>query len=218
MSDAREQLDHMVRTQMENRGIRDPRVLKTFRSVDRARFVPAGDQRSAYGDFPLAIGLGQTISQPYIVALMTQSLALEGPERVLEIGTGSGYQTAVLAELAAEVYTVEVRNSLQVKARGVLDALGYANVHYRAGDGRAGWPQQAPFDRVLCAAAAEQIPGAWADQLADGGTIVTPVGGPGSQILVTITKRGKNLERREFCPCRFVPLVGRNEAGMGPEP
>ncbi len=218
MSDAREQLDHMVRTQLENRNIRGPRVLEAFRSIDRARFVPAGEQRSAYGDFPLAIGLGQTISQPYIVALMTQSLALEGPERVLEIGTGSGYQTAVLAHLAAEVYTVEVRESLQTKARRVLESLGYDNVHYRAGDGRAGWPEEAPFERILCAAAAEEVPPAWIDQLGDGGVIVTPVGGPGAQILVKITKRGERLERHEFCPCRFVPLARGDEAGRGPEP
>ena len=218
MSDTREQLDHMVRTQLENRNIRGPRVLEAFRSIDRARFVPAGEQRSAYGDFPLAIGLGQTISQPYIVALMTQSLALEGPERVLEIGTGSGYQTAVLARLAAEVYTVEVRESLQTKARRVLESLGIANVHYRAGDGRAGWPEEAPFHRILCAAAAEEVPQAWIDQLGDGGVIVTPVGGPGVQILVKITKRGERLERHEFCPCRFVPLARGDEAGRGPEP
>ncbi|KPK43239.1 MAG: hypothetical protein AMK72_13600 [Planctomycetes bacterium SM23_25] len=213
MSDAREQLDHMVRTQIENRGIYDGGVLKAFRRIDRARFVPADQQRSAYGDFPLAIGLGQTISQPYIVALMTQSLALEGPERVLEIGTGSGYQTAVLAELAAEVYTVEVHETLQARARQVLESLGYTNVHYRAGDGRAGWPEEAPFDRILCAAAAEEVPRTWVEQLADGGIIVTPVGGMGSQILVSITKRGEALERREFCPCRFVPLVGGTGEG-----
>jgi len=218
MSDTREQLDHMVRTQLENRNISGPRVLEAFRSIDRARFVPAGEQRSAYGDFPLAIGLGQTISQPYIVALMTQSLALEGPERVLEIGTGSGYQTAVLAHLAAEVYTVEVRESLQTKARRVLESLGIANVHYRAGDGRAGWPEEAPFECILCAAAAEEVPQAWIDQLGDGGIIVTPVGGPGAQILVKITKRGERLERHEFCPCRFVPLAGGDDAGWGPEP
>jgi len=213
MSEAREQLEHMVRTQLANRDIRDPRVLKVFRSIDRGRFVPTDQQRSAYGDFPLAIGLGQTISQPYIVALMTQSLALDGPERVLEIGTGSGYQTAVLAELAAEVYTVEVREPLQARARQVLESLGYTNVHYRAGDGRGGWPEAAPFDRILCAAAAEEIPQRWIEQLADGGIIVTPVGRWGSQILVELRKRGGDLSRREFCPCRFVPLVGPDAKG-----
>jgi len=213
MSEAHEQLDHMVRTQLESRGIRDGRVLRAFRSLDRGRFVPAGEQRSAYGDFPLAIGLGQTISQPYIVALMTQSLALEGPERVLEIGTGSGYQTAVLAELAAEVYTVEVHETLLAKARQVLESLGYTNVRYRTGDGRAGWPEAGPFDRILCAAAAEEVPRAWIEQLADGGILVTPVGGWGSQILVELSKRGEDLARREFCPCRFVPLVGPDSKG-----
>ena len=213
MSDVHEQLDHMVRTQLESRGIRDRHVLRVFRSLDRGHFVPAGEQRSAYGDFPLAIGLGQTISQPYIVALMTQSLALDGPERVLEIGTGSGYQTAILAELAAEVYTVEVHETLLAKARQVLESLGYTNVHYRAGDGRAGWPEAGPFDRILCAAAAEEVPRAWIEQLADGGILVTPVGGWGSQILVELSKRGEDLERREFCPCRFVPLVGSDSEG-----
>lgn len=210
MTDAREELDHMVRTQLESRDIRDPRVLEVFRSVDRARFVPAHQQHSAYGDHPVAIGEGQTISQPYIVALMTQSLALEGSERVLEIGTGSGYQTAVLAEMAAEVYTVEVRASLLATARSVLESLACSNIHYRTGNGRAGWPQEAPFDRILCAAAADDVPQPWIDQLADGGILVTPVGGLGSQILVKITKCGGRLARHEFCPCRFVPLVGGN--------
>ena len=208
MPDAREELDHMVRTQLQARDITDPRVLDVFRRLDRARFVPPNQQASAYGDFPLPIGEGQTISQPYIVALMTQSLALQGPERVLEIGTGSGYQTAVLAHLAAEVYTIEVRAALQETARGALEALDCRNVHCRLGDGRAGWPEAAPFDRILCAAAAEEVPPAWVEQLADPGVLVTPVSAWGSQILVRLTKRGGQVVRDEFCPCRFVPLVG----------
>jgi len=210
MTDTWRQLDRMVRTQLEARDIRDPRVLEAFRSIDRARFVPPERRREAYGDHPVGIGRGQTISQPYIVALMTQALDLAGDQRVLEIGTGSGYQTAMLARLAAQVYTIEVHAALQQRARAVLDALGFHNVHYRVGDGRAGWPEEAPFDRILCAAAAEQVPPAWIDQLADGGVLVTPVGGGLAQTLTRLEKRGGEVHRRDFCPCRFVPLVGED--------
>jgi len=211
MLDARNELDRMVRTQLASRDIRDLRVLEAFRTIDRARFVPPERRREAYGDHPVGIGHGQTISQPYIVALMTQALDLEGKERVLEIGTGSGYQTAMLARLAEQVYTIEVHAALQARARRVLDDLGFHNVHYRVGDGRPGWPQEAPFDRVLCAAAAEQVPGAWIDQLADGGVLVTPVGGGFAQTLTRLEKRGGEVQRRDFCPCRFVPLLGEDE-------
>jgi len=210
MSDRREHLDRMVRTQLEARDIRDPRVLEAFRAIDRARFVPPDQQVSAYADCPLAIGHGQTISQPYIVALMTQELDLRGHERVLEIGTGSGYQTAVLAHLAAEVYTIEVHATLVERARATLDAIGCRNVHYRVGDGRLGWPEAAPFDRILCAAAAKDIPAPWIDQLADGGRLVVPVGSGFTQVLVLVQKRDGRVTRHEFCPCRFVPLVGGN--------
>jgi len=212
MTDARDQLGRMVLTQLASRDIRDPRVLEAFRTIDRARFVPPDRQQSAYGDFPLSIGHGQTISQPYIVALMTQALDLKGTERVLEIGTGSGYQTAMLARLAAAVYTVEVHAPLQERARTVLEDLGFRNVCYRVGDGRRGWPEAAPFDRILCAAAAEQVPEAWIDQLADGGILVTPVGGGFSQNLTRIEKRGGTVHRNDFCPCRFVPLTGNENA------
>jgi protein-L-isoaspartate(D-aspartate) O-methyltransferase len=205
------ELDRMVRTQLEARDIRDPRVLEAFRTIDRARFVPPERRRDAYIDHPLPIGHNQTISQPYIVALMTQALDLAGGERVLEIGTGSGYQTAVLARLAGEVYTVEVHAPLQARARRILDDMGLANVHYRVGDGRRGWPEEAPFDRVLCAAAAEDVPPAWIEQLADGGILVTPVGGGFSQTLARIEKRGGDVRRHDFCPCRFVPLTGGEE-------
>ena len=198
----------MVRTQLEGRDIRDPRVLEVFRTIDRARFVPAAQRDAAYGDYPLPIGENQTISQPYIVALMTQRLDLAGTERVLEIGTGSGYQTAVLATLAAEVCTIEWHGALLETARATLEALGYDNVRYRVGDGRPGWPEAAPFDRILCAAAAEAVPEAWVDQLVDPGRLVTPVETGYGQTLVEVTKRGGHLARHEFCPCRFVPLVG----------
>jgi len=211
MTNSRDELDRMVQTQLEARDIRDPRVLEAFRTIDRARFVTPEKRREAYADHPLPIGHNQTISQPYIVALMTQALDLAGKERVLEIGTGSGYQTAVLAHLAGEVYTVEVHAPLQERARAVLDDLGCHNVHYRVGDGRRGWPEEAPFDRILCAAAAEQVPPAWIDQLADDGILVMPIGGGFSQMLTRIEKRAGTVHRDDFCPCRFVPLTGAEE-------
>ena len=201
-------LDWMVRTQLEARDIRSPRVLDAFRRVDRAAFVSAEQKIHAYEDRPLPIGAGQTISQPYMVAIMTQSLDLAGTERVLEIGTGSGYQTAILARLAAEVYTIEVHAALLGRAQQTLEGLGCANVHYRVGNGRAGWPEAAPFDRILCAAAAEEIPPAWLEQLGDPGVLLAPVGGFAGQILARLQKRGGRVDRIEFCPCRFVPLVG----------
>jgi protein-L-isoaspartate(D-aspartate) O-methyltransferase len=212
MPGAEEHLDWMVRTQLEPRGIRDPQVLAAMRSIDRARFVSPDQRSMAYDDHPLGIGEGQTISQPYMVAIMTESLRLAGTERVLEIGTGSGYQTAILASLAREVYTMECRAALIEKARLVLDSLGYTNIHYRAGNGRAGWPEAAPFDRILCAAAALEIPQTWLDQLGDGGIALTPVGGWEGQILTEVAKRGGRLSWREFCPCRFVPLVDEGDA------
>ncbi|MBM4018284.1 MAG: protein-L-isoaspartate(D-aspartate) O-methyltransferase [Planctomycetes bacterium] len=211
MPDARDELDWMVRTQLEPRGIFDARVLEAMRTIDRRRFVPEAHGSLAYDDNPLPIGEGQTISQPYMVAVMTQSLDLRGPQRILEIGTGSGYQTAVLARLGGEVYTVECRPALLEKARAVLDSMGFKNVHYRAGDGRRGWPEASPFDRILCAAAAADVPQAWLDQLADGGILLVPVGGAEGQVLVKVANRGGRLVRTEFCPCRFVPLVGEGD-------
>jgi protein-L-isoaspartate(D-aspartate) O-methyltransferase len=143
-----------------------------------------------------------------MVAVMTQSLDLAGSERVLEIGAGSGYQTAILAELAAEVYAVEIHASLLERAETKLAALGYTNVHGRVGNGRKGWPEAAPFDRILCAAAASEVPEAWIDQLADAGVLVMPVGGFGGQMLVKVEKRERRVSRHTFCPCRFVPLLG----------
>ena len=207
-------LDWMVRTQLEARDIREERVLDAMRRVDRAAFVPPDHKAHAYEDRPLPIGAGQTISQPYMVALMTQSLDLAGTERLLEIGTGSGYQTAILARLAAEVYTIEVHATLLERARRALEGVGCANVHYRVGNGRAGWPEAAPFDRILCAAAAGDIPAAWLEQLGDPGVLLTPVGGFAGQILVRLEKRGGSVDRIEFCPCRFVPLVGEEEEGV----
>ncbi len=213
MAGAQDELDQMVERQLAARDIRDPRVLAAFRKIDRAFFVPSGRKGDAYEDHPLPIGEGQTISQPYMVALMTQGLDLTGAERVLEIGTGSGYQAAILAELAAELYTIEVHEGLQTAARRRLDVLAFDNVHYRVGDGRQGWPEESPFDRILCAAAAEEMPGAWLEQLGDPGVLVAPVGGFGTQVLERVERRGGRTSRTQFCPCRFVPLVDRGEPG-----
>ena len=214
MPDAHDELDWMVRTQLEPRGIRDPRVLEALRTIDRARFVPPDVRHAAYEDRPLGIGEGQTISQPYMVAVMTQALDLAGTERVLEIGTGSGYQTAVLARLAYQVYTIELHAVLLEQARSVLDLMGLANIRYRVGNGRIGWPEESPFDRILCAAAAPEIPRTWIEQLADPGILLLPVGGWEGQTLVQVAKNGGLLKHYEFCPCRFVPLV-EGEAGCG---
>jgi protein-L-isoaspartate(D-aspartate) O-methyltransferase len=216
MTIANDPLEWMIRTQLESRGIHDPRVLETMRSVDRARFVPPELATYAYDDRPLGIGEGQTISQPYMVGLMTQTLDLSGRERVLEIGTGSGYQTAILARLAAEVYTIEYHRPLIEKAEATLRTLGYANVQYLAGNGRQGWAEAAPFDRILCAAAAPDVPYRWLLQLADPGILVMPVGGADLQTLVRIENRDGRTVRTEFCPCRFVPLVGDAGEDLAP--
>jgi protein-L-isoaspartate(D-aspartate) O-methyltransferase len=215
MNGASDKLEWMVRTQLESRGIHDPRVLEATRTIDRARFVPPMFAEYAYDDRPLGIGEGQTISQPYMVGLMTQSLMLTGAERVLEIGTGSGYQTAILARLAKEVFTIEYFPSLLWKAKEALDALGMTNIQYRAGDGRRGWPEAAPFDRILCGAAGADVPYAWIQQLGDPGILLMPVGESEGQILVQLVKRGGRLTRSQFCPCRFVPLLGEERGGNG---
>ena len=209
------QLEWLVRTQLEGRDIRDPRVLEAFRRIDRARFVPPDQKAHAYEDRPLPIGADQTISQPYMVALMTQSLDLARAHRVLEIGTGSGYQTAMLADLAGEVYTIEIHEPLLGRARETLERLGYGNVHWRVGNGREGWPEAAPFDRIVCAAAAHEPPRAWLDQLADPGVLLVPVGGFGGQVLLRVEKCEGRLAHQEFCPCRFVPLVGYGDEDFG---
>ena len=188
--------------------ITDPRVLDAIERVPRHRFVPEHLQQYAYDDRPLPIGLGQTISQPYIVALMTQSLDLTPETKVLEIGTGSGYQTAILAELAGQVYTVEVHPELQERARRILDELGYTNIHYRIGDGWEGWPEEAPFDAIIVTAAADEWPQALINQLAEGGRMVLPIGKKGwSQTLWLVTKLDGHLIKESLGPVRFVPLI-----------
>lgn len=193
---------------MRRRGICDERVLAAFARVPRHRFVPLESQALAYQDYPLPIGFGQTISQPYMVALMTELLELRGEERVLEVGTGSGYQAAVLGELCREVVTMERFADLADSARALLRDLGYLNVEVVVGDGTHGHAQGAPYDAVLVAAAAPRVARAWVEQLVDGGRLVAPVGERWGQVLTRITKRGEGTEHETFGGCAFVPLVG----------
>lgn len=196
----------MVADQIEARGVADPRVLSVLRSVPRARFVPEDLRAAACDDRPLPIGFGQTISQPFIVAYMTEGLMLEPAHRVLEIGTGSGYQTAVLAELAARVYSIELVEPLAERARRTIEELGYRNVLIRSGDGHGGWPDEAPFDRILAAAAPADTPPALLEQLADGGILILPVG-TDLQELRVLRKTGSRIELLSTLPVRFVPMV-----------
>uniref|UniRef100_A0A832LVG5 Protein-L-isoaspartate O-methyltransferase n=1 Tax=Caldimicrobium thiodismutans TaxID=1653476 RepID=A0A832LVG5_9BACT len=200
--------ERMVESQIKARGIRDERVIKAMLKVPRHLFVDPALRDQAYGDFPLPIGERQTISQPYIVALMTEALELKGQERVLEIGTGSGYQTAILAELALWVYTIEKYPSLQEKAKNLLIKLGYKNISFKTGDGTLGWSEAAPFEAIIVTAASPQIPQPLIEQLAEGGRIVIPVGDEYSQMLIKGVKRGGVLHTKSLEPVRFVKLVG----------
>lgn len=204
----------MVARQIAGRDVADPRVLAAMRKVPRHRFVPADWAAAAYEDRPLPIGEGQTISQPYIVALMTELLALRGGERVLEIGTGSGYQAAVLAEVAGEVFSIEIVEPLARRAEATLAQLGYGAVHVRAGDGYRGWPEAAPFDAVIVTAAPDHIPQPLVDQLKVGGRLVLPVG-EDWQELVVCTKTAAGIERRSVIPVRFVPMTGEGVQRRG---
>jgi len=203
----RRERERMVRDQIERRGIRDKRVLAAMRAVPRELFVDREDREYAFHDGPLSIGNGQTISQPYIVAYMTEMLAIGSADRVLEIGTGSGYQTAVLAELAAEVYTIEIVEELSLRAQGILRGMGYSNIHFRAGDGSLGWPDEAPFDAIIVTAAPDRTPERLVEQLAEGGRMIVPVGRV-EQYLELVTRRGGDVERRELIGVRFVPMTG----------
>jgi len=204
--------ERMVARQIEARGVLDPRVLAAMRAVPRHRFVPPEYQDMAYSDQPLAIGHGQTISQPFIVAFMTQALDLDGSEKVLEIGTGSGYQAAVLAEIAREVYTIEIVAPLAEQAARTLAENGYGSVHTRAGDGYRGWPEEAPFDAIIVTAAPDHVPQPLMDQLAMNGRMILPVG-EGSQDLVLIRRTEGGDRREEVLPVRFVPMTGIAEEG-----
>ena len=198
----------MVRDQLRGRDISDPKVLAAMLKVPRHEFVPADLARSAYDDSALPLESGQTISQPYIVAYMTQALALRGTERVLEIGTGSGYQAAVLAEIVPEVYTIEILPKLQERAAAILGRLGYKNISFRAGDGYMGWPEHAPFDRIIVTAAPEEVPQPLLDQLKDGGLLIAPIGHL-NQELVVFEKEKSKIKHRSTIPVRFVPMTGK---------
>jgi protein-L-isoaspartate(D-aspartate) O-methyltransferase len=199
----------MIEEQLSRRGIKDHRVLEAFSKVPRDRFVPQDQRKNAYADHPLPIGENQTISQPYIAALMTECLQLTGREKVLEIGTGSGYQTAILAELAKSVYTIERFESLFNKSNALFSAMGYNNIKTRLGDGSQGWTEEAPFDRIIITAFAESIPEPLITQLREKGKLVLPLGNPGSQILTTAEKIDNKLTTKQICGCVFVPLVGK---------
>lgn len=198
----------MVKTQLIPRGIKDQRVLDAMMKVPRHLFVEEALRGEAYNDHPLPIGHKQTISQPYIVALMTQALELKGDEHTLEIGTGSGYQTAILAELCEKVYTIERIRPLLEQARKRLWELGYTNVLFKAFDGTLGWEEYAPFDAIIVTAGAPKVPKPLLDQLAEGGRLVIPVGGKFSQELIKITKKNGNIIQKNLGGCRFVDLIG----------
>ena len=200
--------EEMVATQIAARGVKDPKTLAAMRKVPRHLFVPEGALGQAYEDHPLAIGHGQTISQPYIVAFMTEAARLRGGETVLEIGTGSGYQAAVLSLLVREVFTIEIVRELGERAAHRLRDLGYANVSVRAGDGYLGWPEAAPFDAILVTAAAPKIPAPLKEQLKDGGRLVLPVGDDWQELIV-VTRRGERFEENRLLAVRFVPMTGK---------
>jgi protein-L-isoaspartate(D-aspartate) O-methyltransferase len=200
----------MVREQIAGRGIADPRVISAMSRVPRHELVPESMRERAYEDRPLPIGNGQTISQPFVVAYMTEQLRLRGGERVLEVGTGSGYQAAVLAEIAGEVYTIEIVEPLGIRARDDLQRLGYKNVHVRIGDGYRGWPELAPFDAIIVTAAPERVPQPLIDQLAMGGRLVLPVGSF-DQELLRIERRTDGIQQERLIDVRFVPMRGEAE-------
>jgi protein-L-isoaspartate(D-aspartate) O-methyltransferase len=206
---AREQ---MVTRQIAARGIKDERVLAAMREVPRHELVPAEIREAAYEDDALPIGHRQTISQPYIVALMTEQLAARPTDRVLEVGAGSGYQAAVLSKLVKEVYTIEIVEPLAKRAAADLQRLGFTNVHVKAGDGYEGWPEHAPFDAIIVTCAPDHVPEALVRQLKDGGRMIIPVGGESSvQELYLLEKRGTELKKRAVLPVRFVPMTGKSQ-------
>jgi protein-L-isoaspartate(D-aspartate) O-methyltransferase len=200
--------EKMVREQLQSRDISDARVLAAMGKVPRHEFVPQELMEYAYEDGALPLKMGQTISQPYIVAFMTQELELQGTEKVLEIGTGSGYQAAILAEIALEVYTIEILPQLHTYAETILSRLGYRNIHMRVGDGYLGWPEQAPFDRVIVTAAPSAPPQPLLDQLKEGGRMIIPLG-DFAQELVVFEKTKNGITRRTTIPVRFVPMTGK---------
>ncbi len=201
----------MIEEQLVTRGIAEERVLAAMRAVPRHEFVPANLRERAYEDRPLPIGDGQTISQPYIVAFMTEQLRLQPTDRVLEIGTGSGYQAAVLGKLVAEVYSIEIVERLARQSAMDLERLGFTNVHVRAGDGYQGWPDAAPFDAVIVTCAPDHVPEPLIRQLREGGRMIIPVGDANGQRLHVLEKRGGSVEQRAVLPVMFVPMTGESE-------
>lgn len=202
-----EKRQEMVERQIVARGVRDSLVLRAMMKVQRHRYVPESSRRFAYYDEPLPIGYDQTISQPYIVAYMTEALGLKGGEKVLEIGTGSGYQAAVLAEIAEEVYTIEIVEPLAERAKEILEKEGYQNVHCRCGDGYQGWPEAAPFDAIIVTAAPPRVPQPLVDQLKEGGRMIVPVG-TWFQELILLTRVKGRVGKKRLIPVRFVPMTG----------
>ncbi|MEA3402583.1 MAG: protein-L-isoaspartate(D-aspartate) O-methyltransferase [Armatimonadota bacterium] len=209
-SDFERQRQRMVEGQLKPRGIRDERVLRAMAQVPRERFVPEGMRLEAYADRPLPIGEGQTISQPYMVAAMLEALACNSGDVALEVGAGSGYQAALLAELCRQVYAVEIVEKLAERARQRLADLGYENAEVVVGDGTQGLPEHAPYDRIIVAAGAPRVPEPLSDQLADGGRLVIPVGSRMTQRLLIVERYGEEIVERKGMPCVFVPLVGRH--------
>lgn len=199
----------MVEEQLIPRGIVDQKVLAAMRKIPRHVFVPTVSLENAYGDYPLPVGEGQTISQPYMVALMTQCLELAGGEKVLEIGTGSGYQAAILAEIAKEIYSMERFEFLAQNARSLLDSLDYKNIKIKVGDGTEGWSEFAPYDGIIVTAGSPSIPEPLVEQLAEGGRLVIPVGGAFGQELILVRKTNEEISEEYICGCTFVPLVGK---------
>lgn len=206
--DFKSQRRQMAKEQIAARGIRSKAVLRAILKVERHKFVPAESQESAYSDFPLSIGEGQTISQPYMVALMSEQLKLSGKEKVLEVGTGSGYQTAILAELAKEVFSIERIESLAIRAKELLDSLGYTNIFTKVGNGSLGWQENAPYERIMVTAAGAKVPDPLFEQLKEGGLLLMPVGEDRvSQVLTLVKKEGGKPKSSPICGCVFVPLV-----------
>jgi len=200
----------MMSDQLRRRGITHEGVLEAFSAVPRERFVPPERRHEAYEDRPIPIGRGQTISQPYVVALMLEELDPKETDRVLDVGAGSGYQTALLARLVAHVYAIERIDVLAERAMAALADVGAVNVTMKVGDGSLGWPEEAPFDGIICGAGAPHVPKAWESQLADGGRIVLPIGQAGAQSLVVLEKAGRKFHRRRICDVRFVKLIGKH--------
>ncbi len=202
------QRNAMVDQQIEARGITDPATLEAMRTVPRHDFLPMRLRSEAYMDYPLPIGHGQTISQPYIVAFMTEAIRPQPGEKILEIGAGSGYQAAILAQMGADVYTIEIVEPLAEMARQTLERLGYKNIRVKHGDGFRGWPEHAPFDAIVVTCAPDKIPPDLVAQLKDGGRMIIPVGGGMEQELVLLRKKGDKVEKQSVLPVRFVPMTG----------